>query len=439
MSTPAERNLPLSQATPHGAPVPDPPHSRPRRIADLTLTIGFLAAITAPSTAMLFSAADEAEIARTEQRRAAPFPELKFKKIGPIPWLKSYCFEKFPLSFECWYDDRVGFRRPLIRGYNLAKVFGLTVENKLAPGEAAHGSVTVGRDGWLFLAGKNIDRDFRRTDPFSAADLAAWRNYLQERRNWLAEANIGYACLVAPNQQTIYAEFMPRSITRVDGPSRLDQLVAETASEPKLPLIDPRSVLLAGKSNYLTYHQADSHWNDYGALLAYRLVMDEIAKRRTDLQPASLADFDVHVTSVVDVGDLVLMLNTPLEFRNQLVTLQPRTQRTADAEDLVPGPSPRVRKSINYAVPSGRLLVQHDSFMQAMAPFLNEHFREVHYYNGPLTAEMILELRPDFVLEELAERHLMATVPTNPTRMQRPFHDGPATVARDSKSTQTLR
>lgn len=420
------------ESTPQANPAP---RSKPQRIADLVITIGFLVAITAPSAAMLV-ARNEGEIVTTEQRRAAPFPELTFRRIGPISWLKSYCLQKFPHSFECWYDDRVGFRRPLIRAYNLAKVFGLTVENRIALGEAAHGGVTVGRDGWLFLAGGKMEADFRRTDPFSTEGLACWRRYLTERRDRLAAANIGYACLAAPNQQTIYAEFMPRSMTRADRPSRLDQLAAETARDPKLPFIDLRSELTAGKRSFPTYHQTVTHWNDYGAFLAYERVMGELGKSLPGLRAVPLEAFDVRLEKVVNFGDMSRALNAPIDYEQILVTLEPRSPRRAVCETLRDVPGEEIRKTTNYEVPSGRLLVFHDSFMDSVRPYLSEHFREVYYYRR-FSAAAIVEHRPDFVLEEFAERHLMGPIPTNPPELQRPLSDDAAHgFARDPRTTK---
>lgn len=415
----------------------DAARSKPQRAADLVVTIGFLIAIAAPGAAMLVGGG-EADIARTEQRRAAPFPELAVRRVGPIPWLKSSSLQEFPHGFESWFDDRVGFRRELIRGYNLAKVFGLTVENQVALGTEAHGSVTVGRDGWLFLAGGRMEQDFRRTDPFSSADLVAWRRVLAERRERLAAAGIGYALLVAPNQQTIYAEFMPRSMTRAEQPSRLDQLAAEAAREPKLPVVDVRSVLFEGKRKFPTYHRTDTHWNDYGALLAYQAVLDRLGPAFCSSSAAALEAFDVRVERVVNYGDMVRALNAPIDYEQQLVTLAPRTPRHAVCEPLdAASTSPRY-KSTNYAVPAGRLLVFHDSFMESLRPYFNEHFREVYYYRG-FSVEAIAELKPDFVLEEMAERFLMLPVPTNSPSLQTFPPADATTIAREPSASPTRR
>lgn len=403
-----------------------PPRSKPQRIADAVLVALFLVALVIPSIDMLLSR-NGADVARTEQRTPAKFPEIVYKRIGPIRWPKSFSLIEFPHKFENWYDDHVGFRRPLIRCFNLAKVFGLTVENRVAVGESAHGTVTVGREGWLYLAGGPIVRDYRRTDPFTAADLAAWREVLTKRREWLADAKIGYAFFVAPNQQTIYPEFMPRSMTRADRPSRFEQLLAEAGREPKLPVLDPRQDLLAAKAEYPTYHQTDTHWNDYGAYFGYRMIMNEIRRTYPTSPAAPLESFTIEAQRVLNFGDMALALNAPIDYEQTLVKLVPHKPRTAKFETFKTAEGEAALKSTNYAVPRGRLVVIHDSFGEYLKPLLSEHFHEVYYYTS-FSADAIAELRPDFVIEETVERRLMGVVSKNSPRMDKPLGPSPATT-----------
>jgi len=414
-----------------------PPRSKPQRVADAVLVALFLAALVAPSADMLMSRGNP-DVARTEQRVPASFPDVVYKKIGPIQWPKSFSLIEFPHKFENWYDDHVGFRRPMIRCYNLAKVFGLTVENKIAVGESAHGTVTVGRDGWLYLAGAPIIRDFRRTDPFKAAELAAWRETLSQRRDWLAAAGIGYAFFIAPNQQTIYPEFMPRSMTRADRPSRLEQLLAEAARDPKLSILDPRAELTAAKSKYPTYHKTDTHWNDYGAYFGYRMIMDEINRQYPTSPAAPLESFAIDAKQVLNFGDMVRALNAPIDYEQTLVKLVPHQPRQAKFEEFKTAEGATAFKSTNYAVPRGRMVVFHDSFTEYLQPFLSEHFREVYYYTA-FSADTIAELKPDVVLEEYVERRLMGAVAKNPPRMDQPLESKSATTLEARASSETRR
>jgi alginate O-acetyltransferase complex protein AlgJ len=402
----------------------------PQRIADFALVAMFLSAIAAPALKMLI-VPEGRQVAETELRKPAEFPRVRCRPIGPFLWPKKQTLMQFPQQFETWFDDHVGFRRPLIRCYNVAKVCGVTVENGITVGEASHVQVIVGRNGWLYgSSGGFLVRDFRRTDPFTQADLTAWRRCLTQRRDWLSARNIGYAYLVTPNQQTIYPEYMPRAMTRADRPSRLDQLLAEMAQVPGFDFPDLRPTLTEGRAVYPTYHQTDTHWNDFGAYLGYRELM-AVMKRSIATAPiAPLESFEIEAKQVTNYGDLCRSLNAPIDFEQTLVTLKPRTPRQTQWESFeTPSSVFKVWKSTNSLAPSGRLVVVHDSFMMALRPYLSEHFREVYYimtYDFP--ADLIAELKPDFVLDQMVERVLMYPVPVNPPQMYVPSQASPAVL-----------
>jgi hypothetical protein len=411
--------------------------SRPQRIADIVLIAMFGCAIAAPTLKMLLSA-DQRAVVDTELRKAAVFPELLCRRVGPILWPKKQGIVQFPHRFETWYDDHVGFRRPMIRCYNLAKVYGVTVENGITVGESSHVHVIVGRSGWLYgSAGGFLVRDFRRTDPFSPGDLAAWRECLTGRRDWLASRGIGYAYCVTPNQQTIYPEFMPRAMTRAKRPSRLDQLLAEMAQVPRFDFLDIRQTLVEGRTERATYHKTDTHWNDYGAYLGYRQVMAHLKKTLSTFPLAGLESFRLEEKEVTNYGDLTRALNAPVDFEQTLVTLKPQTPRKAYWKSFKTPSGMEVRKSTNYFAPRGRLVVVHDSFMIALRPYLSEHFREVYYiptYDFP--ADLIAELKPDFVLDQMVERILMYPVPKNPPHMYVPTPATPTSVPEYARRTE---
>ncbi|MCE9605381.1 MAG: hypothetical protein K8U03_10825 [Planctomycetia bacterium] len=400
--------------------------SIPHRIADGLLIALFLSGISLPALTMLRSSGDR-NIAETERRLAAPFPELAVRRIGPIPWIKKTSLIQFPPKFEKWYDDHVGFRRPLIRLYNVAKYFGLTTETGHTFRESAQNPVIVGSDGWLFFgsAGK---RDFRRIDPFPPESLKVWRNYLTKRRDWFAARKIGHAFFIAPNKQTIYPEYMPRAMTRADRPSRFDQLLAEVSQEPSLHLLDLRKALTDGRDLYPTYHHTDTHWNEYGAYLGYRFLMSHLNRHMPAAPALPLESFDIEAKRVVSRRDLVRMMNAAIDIEDTLVTLTPRTPRCATWEMGVPSDDfGSFRKSTNYNVPSGRLVVFHDSFIKALRPFLSENFREVYYFwQYTHGYEHIETIRPDFVLDEMVERHLLNDLPKNPPYVDAPVSDSPA-------------
>ncbi|HUY31250.1 MAG TPA: hypothetical protein VMV69_00610 [Pirellulales bacterium] len=391
-----------------------------RRAADRVTIALFLAAIGLP---LCFVRGRRAEsvIERIELRRAAAFPEVEWRRLGPLSRPKKRSVDAFPRAFEAWFNDHLGFRRQFIRGYNLAKVWGLTSENYGRPvvGQAPRSPVIVGREGWLFYSGDRLVEDYRSTCPFSRDELQCWRTVLEERRRWLAERGIAYVVMVAPNQQTIYGEYLPRSMNRVRDESRLDQLVAFLRENDSLEILDVRGALLAAKSQHRVYHKTDTHWNDFGAFIGYQQLMQRLRGWFPEAEPMPLADFEVR--TVDHEGYLLAtLLDSPAPLREELINLVWKrpplagTEATGTTSEGYP-----MLRSTQPRAPLASAVVIHDSFYQAMAPYLHEHFRSVQCvltYEFP-TAIIEAE-RPRVVIQEFVERYLMNHPPSNPPELK---------------------
>ena len=165
-----------------------------------------------------------------ENRILATRPELKLARRA---------LGAFPARFEAYFNDQFGFRKRLIYWLALVKVQGLGVTS--TPG------VTLGRDGWLYLASDAAVSSYRATRPFTPSQLENYRQIVEERRDWLAARGIPYVLVIPPNKETIYPEFMPAAYTKVNSRSRLDQLVDHMKSHSNVPIIDVRDDLREAK------------------------------------------------------------------------------------------------------------------------------------------------------------------------------------------------
>ncbi|MGC3966253.1 MAG: hypothetical protein QM775_02430 [Pirellulales bacterium] len=356
------------------------------------------------------------DIAAVERRQVAAFPAWETRTRWGLALPRKQSLVAFPKSFEAWFDDHIGLRRPLIQTYQLAKVYGLTVDRQVVGENQA--LVTVGRDGWLFLTGGLLD-DFRRTAAFRPEDLAAWRSCFVERSAWSRSRGIEYVVLAAPTAQTIYPEFMPRNLKRADRPSRLDELAAAMSQTPDVKFVDPCAVLVDERHRHPTYLKTDGYWNDFGALLAYEQTMARMPTSLMIGRRAALADFEVRIEPVVDQGNLAKLLNSPVPFREDWLTLLPRTPRQAKSE--VVGATSDGRTITRWTCESasgGCLVVLHDSFFKRIMPLVGEQFREVYYVPGlefPLAE--IERWQPDAIIQQFVESKLMSRPPTNPAAM----------------------
>jgi len=313
----------------------------------------------------------------------------------------------FPRQFEAYFNDHFSSREILIRSYNRLKIKLL----KKSPQR----NVLLGRDGWLFYARNHLLQDFLGIDPFSPEDLQARQHLLEARQDWLASMGISYLFVVAPNKQTIYPEKMPEGYTHSQTPSRLDQLLDYLRSHSDIAVVDLRESFFSEKAKAKLYFSTDTHWNPKGAFIAYQRIMEALHHTLHDprLVPRSLADYQ-SIASVRKGGDLAAMLGIEGDIKDPYDRLEPLFKPCSQQEsmpnfmnrDWKPFPAPVMR---NCSKGDLRLVMFHDSFGNALRPYLSEHFKKSVYIRWNNTGEdlfkaVVLKEKPDVVIEEIVER-----------------------------------
>jgi hypothetical protein len=331
------------------------------------------------------------QVAASDENRAlAGFPTLT-DDVGT--WLA------FPESFKKYYCDRFGFRKDLIALQAFVKVKALQT--------SASPYVVVGKEGWLFYSGARAMDYYRAADPLSEADLQGWLNLHRARNEWLTAHGIAYYVVVAPEKQTIYPEYIPDNIIRVGNVSRSQQFDAYLAAKSNIRLIDLSDNLKKAKALYpRIYNQTDSHWNGYGAFLAYRQILGELSKDFPGLHPLSQAECTFPMSA--GVQDLVRMLG--LTLKENVYAVMPRSAVAHMVEET---PVRVVGSVSNPRLP--RMVMFRDSFANAIAGLMSQHFsRSVYVWDGKLDSTLIRSENPDLVIAEMAERSLMAEPPRDP-------------------------
>ena len=360
-----------------------------------------------------------------EKRELAPFPEWIPTVEGALGYSKR--FEKF-------VNDHSGFRRSLIRGGSVAKVFGFhtsplttdTLGSKLPDGLTAHGVlaltplVVVGRDGWLYYGDELTIEDWRGLRGWQYPDLKAWERTIEERRDWFAKRGIKYLFAVAPNKHTIYPEHLPAYVTRVENRTKLDRLMAHLSKRPDLPVLDLRKPLLAARRERLVYHLTDSHWNDDGCLVAYREIMKALAPSPAAEVRIPDDGFDWSMVHR-DGGDLAEMMGIQDYFRfdDRQAIPRARYDRDSDIRYVPPsGHKPNVEEWID-AKTSISAVIFRDSFCTPLIKFFSVTFGRTAYYRYEDFSPRIFDHeKPDVVIDLIAERHVANIVLRTPEEMQ---------------------
>jgi hypothetical protein len=370
----------------------------PKRAADALLVMLFLLGITAPLLGVRIGQHGWDVAAPAENRRMAQEPQLL--RLGPSRSVsagqKIKALAHFPGEFKYYLSDHFGFRSLLIRMHGLIMVRML--------GTTSNHAVTLGSQGWLYLANDGSTDDWRNLDPFTDVELAGWRSMLEKRQAFCAKIGIPYIFVVAPSKYDIYPQFMPQRLNRVGEESRLDQLVAylKTYHSP-VEIVDLRKPLLAAlPQGVRLFQKTDTHWNDRGAWIGYQAIMHSVqAHGIGNARALPLSGFTA-ITINRPGMDLAGLLGLNDLMREESLDLVPRTAvrlphvEQNDVEPItVDGDGPRV-------------VMFRDSFMTIALPFVAESFgRGVYLWEDGFDQSLINAEHPDVVIQEIAQRKFM--------------------------------
>lgn len=342
-----------------------------------------------------------------EKRIPAKKPDLQVTGIG--------CYLN---EFGNYFSDNLGIRNNLIPTNNFLQIRYL----KTSPIP----KILSGRDGWMFLARENKNRNqidyFRELNPFTGKELEKWRIFLEERYLWLKNLGIEYYFVIAPGKMTIYPEKMPGNIKKSGKKSRLDQLIDYMSRKSFFRIIDVRADLIKAKSKYKVYHKTGSHWNEYGAFLTYRKITDHLRVKYNEIHPLTLNDFIIKVERSRG-NDFPEMLSIENKITEDNVRLIPKKPFSAYLSPFKSGKN-SVKLSISSCENGFPLKVffTHDSFITGLKRLLAETFGDIEYfwdYKHKLNSQLILNKKPDIVIDEMGERFLLDFNPENPADIQK--------------------
>lgn len=305
------------------------------------------------------------------------------------------------------FDGQFAFRGRLVtaQAWLRARLFGVSP----LP------TVWRGRDGWWFYADDGAVEDATNASPLTPAELEEWQVALQHTRDWLAARGTAYVFVIAPDKPAIYPEMLPPALHPRPGPTRVDQLVAHLRAHTTVPVVDLRPPLLAAKASARLYHRTDSHWNDIGAAVAYRAILDAVHGQMPRVMPPTRPEAFDTVTRDEPGWDLADLLGLQGTIRETAHVLVPRQPRRAVVVEPSPNPRgfgvPRLVAEVDDAkLP--RAVFYRDSFGSALVPFLAEHFQRMAVlWEYDVVPATIREERPDVVIQEWAGRRLHTRLP----------------------------
>ena len=336
--------------------------------------------------------------------KSGPREKRHFESMPPIPF-NYEDIKNFPKRFASFYDDHFGFRQQAIQLHSWFKLKTLRA--------SPNPNVVLGDQGWLFYNENDVIDDYRGMMVFSPLEMDQWRISLEKKRDWLKGQGIVYLFVIAPEKSTIYPEFIPKRFNKV-GPSRMGQLVDYLKKNSDMDILDLREPLLTAKKNSRVYLRTDTHWNNLGAFVAYKSILDKLNRLDPglDLSPFPLPTFKVSYRENFS-GDLADLMGIQNFIHEEYVDIHPISRpcgRWIKFGNQLnrDGVIPLATKCLEG---KGKLVMFRDSFANGFIPFISEHFqrsvyilneiRDMNYLKKTVEIE-----NPDIVIEEVVERWL---------------------------------
>ena len=253
-------------------------------------SVFFLLILVLPSVDQIFRF--NINLQSTEKRALAEKPKFKIAEI-----------DRYPKNFETYFNDNFGFRNLLIR-------LGSNIKTNLFKASPAPDKVTIGKDNWIFLSGESygVAQDIKRENLLSHDQLEKWVSRSKAKRDTLATKGIKSYMALWPDKHNIYKLYLPFSmkVQLKDTLSKTDQMIhAAQEADSALEIIDVRKDLIAKIPTVDVYLKNDTHWNEYGAFVAYQTLMRRITKDFPQVLPVkTIEDYEITWHESTD-GDLL--------------------------------------------------------------------------------------------------------------------------------------
>ena len=284
-----------------------------------------------------------------------------------------------------------------------------SVYTYLTTGQIASSQVVCGTEGWMFYKSPNDGNsmaDYEGTNRYSEQELETMLSSVRKVQTEAERRRIQFAILIAPNKENIYSEYMPKQY-RHEPVSSTDLLI-EYLKSGGVCACSPKSEMLGCCRDYQLYYFCDSHWNQLGAYLGVRTVLDAwgiaappLSERGISASPLKENYHDSASDDLARMTGLLKFFDHEMEYLIE-GTVQPDWDAYGNEQgqgslSTYINPEAKTEKTI---------MLVGDSFRTAMIPALREMFREVYViHRSSYQPEMLETVRPDCLIAEYVERY----------------------------------
>ena len=336
----------------------------------------------------------------TENKELARFPRLRSDGTWNVRYLS---------QLGDYFEDHFAFRQELVAANAL-------IRGRLL-GVSASDQVLVGKDGWLYYTG-TLD-DYLGRNQMSEKGLANAVHNIGLMQQYVEDRGSRFLITIAPNKNSVYDSHMPSNYLR-SGENNQTRLT---------PLLKQAGIHYADlyeifeESGECLYLQGDSHWNNKGALLVCRKLLDGLDR---EYDGSAYDSWEIRKEHTGDLAEMLYSVAAKPED-NVYYDRIPIYAYVNDVEDTE-------EDWIETINPNGqgRLLMFRDSFGNSMLPILANEF-EYGYFSRlvPYNLGNLDKYHPEYVVVERVERRLSFFAE------QPPVMEGPVRVLEELRAAAT--
>ncbi|MCE9945346.1 alginate O-acetyltransferase AlgX-related protein [Aeromonas rivipollensis] len=281
--------------------------------------------------------------------------------------------------------------------------------------------VVIGRNGWLYLGDKyanSITVSRMGETEKTIIDTTEIVRMVKGWDAWLKKNGVmTFRVLIGPNKDSIYSENLP-NWTLPAKKSAVDGLFFNNSV-----YIDVREELKSTKPT--VYYKTDTHWNVYGAGVAFKKLMQESKKEWPGLKVLDDKSYQVYSVSRRDGGDLsrFLKIDKIISDDESRVNVQNSSAATkiydystgkliwsGNGLPLIDASEKGKLILSTNALNNKKVLWLSDSFGTSMQPFMSATFSQVLKFHWAYVvgssqfSELVNKWKPDFVFITSVER-----------------------------------
>jgi alginate O-acetyltransferase complex protein AlgJ len=272
--------------------------------------------------------------------------------------------------------------------------------------DRAYEQMITNTEGWFMLTDQSSMDDYQNTDPFTKEELNNINYRLSSLCKFLTKNEIELILIVPPNKNTIYPEFIPADILKMNNKSRLDQITEIWEESDYCKMLDLRDIFIESKSSSQLYYSTDTHWSDNGVFIAHQALTKMLRQKYPSIQMPMIEDYNL--VNHDFRGGLISKNFGQINASEISTFYSSKAEHHYILLSSIGSHGLEVNDSYNSDTDLPSAIVYRDSFLSSWIPFLAQVFREAHYYwTYKIDPNRIIGEHPDIVIYEITERVLI--------------------------------